>query len=210
MASRSAIAREGLRAAALMDTPLFVGNGFLSREVMALVEPGERPVLPLQGGMGLAAGVAAGYALASPGHGAVVLEGDGNHTMGWGCAQLIGGLEMPILHLVACNGVYRSTGGQRLPRPLLPELVNHSASTLGYQHRVSVATDDDLGRLIDRVATLTLPCLVYVREDPTDQVPPRRDQPSAAYAQHLLDAVAADNRGGRSSEIGDHVESRRP
>lgn len=208
MASRTAIAREGLRAAALMDAPLFVGNGFLSREVMALVEPGERPVLPLQGGMGLAAGVAAGYAMA--GRGAVVLEGDGNHTMGWGCAQLVGGLEVPIVHLVSCNGVYRSTGGQPLPRPLLPDLVNHSASTLGYQHSVSVATDDDLARLIDRVATVTLPCLVYVREDPTDQVPPRRDQPSATYAQHLLDPVAADDRGGRSSEIGDRVEPRRP
>ena len=200
MASRATIASEALRAAGLLDWPLFVGNGFLCREVMALVNPGERPVLPLQGGMGLAAGVAAGYALADPSRGAVVLEGDGNHTMGWGCAQLIGDLGVPVLHIVACNGVYRSTGGQRVPRPASLDQLGSAVSTLRYRHGLRVATDDDFARLTDRITTITLPLLVYVAEDATDQTPPRRDLASAAYAQHLLDAVTTNGQNPHRTE----------
>jgi thiamine pyrophosphate-dependent enzyme len=200
MASRALIAREAVRAAGLLHWPLFVGNGFLCREVMALTGPGERMVLPLQGGMGLAAGVAAGYALADRNRGAVVLEGDGNHTMGWGCAQLVGDLGVPVLHLVACNGVYRSTGGQRVPRPRLLDQLGAAASTLNYRHGVPLATDDDLGRFVDGVASVALPCLVYVAEDDTDHTPPRRDLPSSAYARHFLDAATTGSPSGPPTE----------
>ncbi|MFF5085477.1 thiamine pyrophosphate-dependent enzyme [Actinoplanes sp. NPDC000266] len=186
MADRSVIAGEAVRAADLLGWPLFVGNGFLCREVMALAAPGQRPVLPLQGGMGLATGVAAGYALADRNQGAVVLEGDGNHAMGWGCAQLVGALGVPVLHLVGCNGVFRSTGGQQVPHAPSLDLLGAAAATLRYRHNVPVSTDDDLARLVDRLPSIDLPCLVYIAEDTNGQAPPRRDLPSAAYAEHLL------------------------
>lgn len=194
MASRACIVREAARASRQLGWPLMVGNGFLSREVMNLAEPGQQLILPLQGGMGLTGGVAAGYTLGRPDTGVVVLEGDGNHAMGWGSAQFIGDQSARVLHLVSCNGVYLSTGGQPVPRPLPLDQVAAAVTVLGYRHGLQARTDDELSAIVDRAATLAMPCLLYVAEDPGQQAPDRKDYPSAAYAAHLATYGAATNK----------------
>src|SRR2546423_14839852 len=108
---RGEIASRVVACARTRGWPLFVGNGYLAREVMAIVDPGEARTLPLQGGMGLAGAVAAGFVLAGASSRAVVLEGDGNHLIGWSCAQFIGFQQLPIVHAVSDNGGFASTGG---------------------------------------------------------------------------------------------------
>lgn len=185
MATRTAIARMAVDAAAGRNWPLFTGNGFLCREVMALATPGQEPVLPLHGGMGLAGGVAAGYLLARPRSGAIVLEGDGNHLMGWGCAQFIGDLGLPLVHIVSSNGVYRSTGGQRVPRPADPGHVHAAAKVLNYRQSFSISTAEQLRDVLAEAVLLAGPSLLYVTEDPAQDAPPRSSFVTADYAQAL-------------------------
>jgi hypothetical protein len=194
MASRTGIARAAVETASGQGWPLIVGNGLLCREVMALAAPGHEPVLPLHGGMGLAAGVAAGYLLARPRSGAIVLEGDGNHLMGWGCAQLIGDLGLPLIHIVSCNGVYRSTGGQRVPRPTSPGQVQAAAKVLGYRQAFSISTGKELRDTLADAVLLAGPTLLYVTEDPTPDTPARSAFSTADYA----DALVKHRHGDRS------------
>lgn len=189
MVTRTAIARTAVATASRRGWPLFTGNGLLCREVMTLADPGQHPVLPLHGGMGLAGGVAAGYLLARPNSGAIVLEGDGNHLMGWGCAQLIGALGLPLVHIVSSNGVYRSTGGQRVPGPSDTGRVHAAAKVLGYRHAFSSSTADELDDALAQAVLLDGPSLLYVTEDPAPQAPPRSAFVTADYAEALTKSV---------------------
>jgi hypothetical protein len=192
MATRTGIARAAIETASAQGWPLVVGNGLLCREVMTLAGPGDEPLLPLHGGMGLAAGVAAGYLLARPRSGAIVLEGDGNHLMGWGCAQFIGDLGLPLVHIVSCNGVYRSTGGQRLPRPTSPGQVQAAAEVLGYRQAFSISTDRQLRDILADAVLLAGPSLLYVTEDATPDTPSRSTFSTADYADALSKVLHAD------------------
>lgn len=189
MLARATIASLVAGAAAAADWPLFTGNGFLAREVMSVSEPGKAPVLPLQGGMGLSSGVAAGFLLASRFPGAFILEGDGNHLMGWGGAQFIGDLGLTVVHVVSCNGLYHSTGGQRIPHSDLPLRTESAAATLHYRRAFRADSPHQLSEAIATAITSSGPTLVYVLEDPSEAPPPRSPFNTAEYAAALRHAV---------------------
>jgi len=112
---------------------------------------------------------------------AIVLEGDGNHLMGWSSAQFIGFLQLPVVHVVSCNGVYASTGGQAIPRgggP--PDAV--AAAALGYSRGFTVDSADGLEHALKAAADTPQPCLVYIAENPASAVPPRCPETTARYA----------------------------
>lgn len=174
--------------ACALQWPMIVGSGFLARQAMGVRLDGLR-LLPLQGGMGLASGVGAGIALAT-GAPVLVLEGDGNHLMGWAGAQLIGHLEVPVLHVVSWNGMYRSTGGQPLPSRIGPTSSPLVAGLLGYQ---SGKTVEDLPTLMHELAAFDgAPRLLYVAEAPETSPPPRKDAPSSLYSRQLREALASE------------------
>jgi thiamine pyrophosphate-dependent acetolactate synthase large subunit-like protein len=189
MTARADIVRAAIALAVEGGRTLFVGNGFLSRDVMSALGPGEAPVLPIQGGMGLAGGVAAGYLLARPEPGAVVLEGDGNHLMGWGCAQFVGSLSLNLIHIVSLNESFASVGGWRVPRPLRRKQVTAAAEVLGYRYAMSATDSDELDVALSKARQLTGPILVYVDESASDVVSPRRPSSTAEYADRLAAEV---------------------
>jgi thiamine pyrophosphate-dependent acetolactate synthase large subunit-like protein len=92
---------------------LVVGNGRLAREVAARAARFGN-VIVLQGAMGMAASVALGYSEAA-GTPVVVLEGDGNFLMGSPSSPWLQARRANVLHLVAINGRYATSGGQALP-----------------------------------------------------------------------------------------------
>lgn len=184
MPTRTEITAAALAAAQDRGWPLFTGNGFLCRETMALAgDPGHAAVLPLHGGMGLAGGVAAGYILGGAAPGAVILEGDGNHLMGWGCAQLIGSLGLNVLHIVAVNGLYESTGGQPVPFAPDPDQAVTAASVLGYSRGAVAHSPAELQAALNDGASGSV--LVYAVQTQMDAVPPRSPYCTADYADAL-------------------------
>jgi thiamine pyrophosphate-dependent acetolactate synthase large subunit-like protein len=199
MPSRTEIVRAVLDTAARRDMPVFIGNGFLAREVMAQAgAPGASAVLPLHGGMGLAGGVAAGYLLARACPGAIVLEGDGNHLMGWGCAQLIGHLGLHVIHVVACNGIYQSTGGQPIPGQPQPDRVRAASTALGYACGIQARTSRELGSALSHASNCG-PVLLYVTQDDRSGVPTRAGYCTADYADALSEALCT---SGTAREAG--------
>jgi thiamine pyrophosphate-dependent acetolactate synthase large subunit-like protein len=185
MPARASIARIALAAATGAGVPLFTGNGFLAREVMALTPPGAGGVLPLQGGMGLSTSVAAGYLLSGRVSAAIVLEGDGNHLMGISGALLAGALDLHLVHVVACNGVYQSTGGQHLPIPAGPDRVHAAAAMLSYRLACPAASDGELEDALRQALRGPGPSLIYAAEDPAAPAPARSGATTAAYAAAL-------------------------
>ncbi|MFQ5856595.1 MAG: thiamine pyrophosphate-dependent enzyme [Anaerolineae bacterium] len=76
----------------------------------------KRSNIYLRGAMSLAIPVGVGVALSMPDHQVVVLEGDGSLLMNIGCLVTVAELELPNLTILLFNnGVYESSGGQRLP-----------------------------------------------------------------------------------------------
>lgn len=96
--------------AAATSGALFVSNGLLSRWVYRIAD--HESNFYCLGGMGLASSVAFGYA--ETGRRAWVIEGDGNFLMSMPLASYCG-QAIPLTHIVICNGIYESTGGQQLP-----------------------------------------------------------------------------------------------
>jgi thiamine pyrophosphate-dependent acetolactate synthase large subunit-like protein len=185
MMYRSEIVSRIVTCARARGWPLFVGNGYLTREVMSMVEPGEARALPLQGGMGLAGAVAAGFVLAGAAGRAIVLEGDGNHLMGWSCAQFIAFQQLPVVHVVSANGVYASTGGQPVPRLGGLRDVSACAAALGYGRGFAAESAEELDDALAVAADMARPALVYVAEDPSGAPARRGPQTSADYAAAL-------------------------
>lgn len=190
--------------------PLFVGNGYLAREIMAIAGPGDGSTLPLQGGMGLAGAVAAGFVLASPASRAVVLEGDGNHLMGWSSAQFIGFLRLPIIHVVSCNGSYGSTGGQAVPRRDALIQATATAAVLGYEQGLTAESEPELESALESAAACSLPTLVYAAENPASASPPRRQGTTASYGAGIQVMASGDDPSlcpGRRRRPGPHADS---
>ena len=194
MPTRTEITAAALAAARARGWPLFTGNGFLCREAMTQAgEPGRVAVLPLHGGMGLAGGVAAGYLLGGAASGAVILEGDGNHLMGWSCAQLTGSLDLDVLHIVAVNGLYESTGGQPVPFAPDPGQAATAAGLLGYSRGAAARSSAELHAALDDDVPGS--ALVYVVQEQPDAVPPRSGYCTADYADALGKAAARQRPG---------------
>jgi thiamine pyrophosphate-dependent acetolactate synthase large subunit-like protein len=183
MATRADIVRTTLAVARQARWPLIVGNGLLAREIMGLSPPDAASVLPLQGGMGLAVGVAAGLLLSEKCDGVIVLEGDGNHLMGWGGAQFVGYLGLALVHVVSCNGTYESTGRQPVPIPSADAKI--AAAALNYAQGRSVDSVLALEEAMAAGVSTPAPTLIYVRQDPSSSVPPRQSQTSAEFADTL-------------------------
>ncbi|MBN9118534.1 MAG: hypothetical protein J0I06_05135 [Planctomycetes bacterium] len=66
--------------------------------------------LPSSMGQGVPVGL--GLCLARPGHGVVVLTGDGGLLMNLGCLVTVAQFQVPLYILLIDNGLYEVTGGQ--------------------------------------------------------------------------------------------------
>jgi thiamine pyrophosphate-dependent acetolactate synthase large subunit-like protein len=171
---RSAAAVSVARWAATYELPLFVGNGFLLRDVVANAD--RESNFYLFGGMGLAAAVACGFlqaaAGARAGGAAAVLEGDGNFYMGFCAALHAAASRLRLAHFVYDNGVYESSGSQPVPWDALHRL-DELAPALGYAGSASASTDRELDRLLRDLEPASLPMLVWLRGEPSRHVSPR-------------------------------------
>ena len=114
--------------AALGTEPVVHANGYICRESFAVKDRPEN--FYMIGSMGLASSIGLGVALARPARPTVVFDGDGNLLMSLGILPMVGGGPVMgrgrpanLSHVVFDNGVYGSTGGQRVavarrrPRP---------------------------------------------------------------------------------------------
>ncbi|WP_242242781.1 thiamine pyrophosphate-dependent enzyme [Bacillus cereus group sp. BfR-BA-01309] len=176
MISRSDTVRALLEYIERVEGLLVVGNGFLSREAMRLGQRGS--ILPLQGGMGLASSVGAGLVTGGQKN-VVILEGDGNHLMGYSSPHVIGGLGLPILHVVSWNGVYNSTGGQKILN-VQPD-VNYVAKSFGYEESFEFKSISSFKEWLDSTKVV-VPTLVYICEIEDQTTPERIEINSAVYA----------------------------
>ncbi|MFI0374110.1 thiamine pyrophosphate-dependent enzyme [Actinomadura sp. 1N219] len=153
--SRAALASAVLAWTADTGRPLVVGNGFLSREVVAAGD-GDH-VVHLLAGMGLAPAVAAGMTLA--GRPAAALEGDGNHLMGLSGTATIGLAGIPLTHIVHWNGGWESTGGQRV---VDPGCAHDVGATFGYATTETVDDPAALQEALTSAANTDGPTLIHV------------------------------------------------
>ncbi|GCB47962.1 thiamine pyrophosphate-dependent enzyme [Streptomyces sp. NL15-2K] len=175
--TRPQVAVEVAVNAAERDVALFVGNGFLTREVAHLADgPG---TFYLFGGMGLATSVACGYREAT-GRPAVVLEGDGNFAMGLGGALYAPAAgPAPLVHVVVFNGHYESSGGQTtLLRT--PAQVASVATALGYRHAWVADTLPELRRRLRDALEMSEGASLVCAHTPRLSPPPPRPRLDAA------------------------------
>lgn len=177
--SRAELAWTVLDWTARLCRPLVVGNGFLSREVMAAGD-GDH-VLYLLAGMGLAPAVAAGIARAG-GRPAAALEGDGNHLMGLPATATIGLSGIPLTHVVHWNGGWESTGGQRF---LAPGAVADTGAAFGYAHSVVVRSAPELLAALAVARDSAGPSLIHAVGAMDEPAPPRSTLTMAANARRF-------------------------
>ena len=155
--------------------PLFVGNGYLIREVAQL---SDAPMhFYLFGGMGLALGVAIGYMRATETPRALILEGDGNFYMGLTGALLCSEAKLAVVHVVCANGVYESTGGQALP--CRPQNVRLLAEALGYTAFFTASDRQSLQECLERATGLEGPSLIWGTAARRSLAAPARPQTDA-------------------------------
>ncbi|MGH3242034.1 MAG: thiamine pyrophosphate-dependent enzyme [Spirillospora sp.] len=152
---RAVLASTVLTWTAETGRPLVVGNGFLSREVVAAGD-GDH-VVHLLAGMGLAPPVAAGMTLA--GRPATALEGDGNHLMGLPGTATIGLTGIPLVHVVHWNGGWESTGGQRI---VASGGAHDIGAPFGYATTETVDSAIALKSALTSAATADGPALIHV------------------------------------------------
>ena len=167
---RKAVAETVVPWAASSELPVFVGNGFLLRDVFSA---GDGPSsFYLFGGMGLASAVACGFLEARPDRRAVVVEGDGNFLMGLCCVAFCGAAGANLTHIVFGNGTYESTGNQGVP---LSDSADAEAVArgLGYRHASVVKTRDDLRKELAQAVERPGPVLIWAQGDSGGPIPSR-------------------------------------
>jgi sulfopyruvate decarboxylase subunit beta len=177
-----------------LDGELVVSaNGFLSRAACAA---GDRPEnFYMVGSMGLAGAIGLGLALAQPGRGVVVIDGDGNLLMGLGCLPLIAErAPRRFLHVVLDNGLYASTGGQRS----IADAVDLAAiaAAAGYQHVRTVDDEAQLGRAVPELLRVVGPAFLRVKvadrdAQPGPRVPHEPERIAERFRQAIADRVVA-------------------
>lgn len=165
--TRAQVARAVLEWTAGSGRPLVVGNGFLSREVVAQGD-GDH-VLYLLAGMGLAPAVALGIARAS-GRPAAALEGDGNHLMGLAGSATIGLSGAALTQVVHWNGGWESTGGQRF---VAPGSVHDAGRAFGYARSTVVRTVAALRAALAGADATDGPCLIHTVGSMDEPAAPR-------------------------------------
>jgi sulfopyruvate decarboxylase subunit beta len=139
--------------------------GYISRDLFNIEDRPEH--FYMVGSMGMAAPVALGVALGTPGRRVVVLDGDGSYAMNLGCLPMIAANRPELLHVVLDNGAHESTGGQRTAGIGDPVAM---ALAAGYAAAYSVASLDELAEL-DLTAA---PTLLHLRCLPRDYPAGRR------------------------------------
>ncbi len=127
-----------LNVARSIDALVIVGNGDLSRRIAAFND-GVSTLL-LEGAMGMAAAVAVGYSryCRRP---LIVIEGDGNRVLGAPSAEWLQTQSCHACHVVFVNGIFASSGGQRVP----VDLASRDAGALhfhGSSEKLSDAIDE--------------------------------------------------------------------
>ena len=131
------------------DMPIFSTTGYTSRYLASF---GDLPTnFYMQGSMGHAPALAAGYAAAS-GRNVIILDGDGALAMHPGSMSLIGGSSLHVVHVVISNGMYASTGGQTLP--MTPDW-KQLAHAYKYDFYLDVDTASDLAQACISTSTIT-------------------------------------------------------
>jgi len=179
--------------AALEARALFVGNGFVGRDVYSAADSAN--ILYLQGGMGLVASVAAGWCVAS-GRSGAALEGDGSFVMGLAVLPLLNSLGCDLVHVVFWNGVMDSTGGQ--------PLTGVSAATacaavrgLGMKGEI-VRTGDELRSVLTRHETG--PITVFAVGPPNPNAPGRVPHGTSHLAERFNQFWRQDSTEATRSE----------
>lgn len=131
------------------EIPLIFTTGFASRYAY-----GASPLSPnhfyMMGSMGCASALARGVAAGWSGAGKpVVVDGDGAFLMG--AQSLLLELETPgtdIVHVVANDQAYASTGAQPIPRSV--DVISELALAAGYGSSTTLSDVDDLRSALSR------------------------------------------------------------
>jgi sulfopyruvate decarboxylase subunit beta len=113
--------------------------------------------------MGKGSSLGLGLALARPDRKVFVMDGDGSLLTNLGSMMTIGNAAPPnFVHFLFDNGVYRCTGGQRLPKV---GGVDFSALALeaGYANIHKFSDLATLEKMIDRVISETGPTFVHLK-----------------------------------------------
>jgi hypothetical protein len=105
--------------------------------------------------------------------------------MGWCCAQFIGHLRLRVIHIVSCNGVYQSTGGQPVPAGDLIERASAVATVLGYKLGVYAVTATQVESALSVAAAVDGPSLLYVAEGSTGEIPVRNARNTLDFANAM-------------------------
>jgi len=124
------------------------------------------------GAMGKASSVGLGVALARPDRKVIVLDGDGSLLMNLGSLVTIANLAPPnLIHFVFENDVYRTTGGQPIPRAGKISFTGLAAAA-GYANMHEFADLESLERNIEAVLNEVGPTLVCLKIVPTSERSP--------------------------------------
>lgn len=162
-------------------TVFLTGIGHTGREAMALrLARGEDPFrdLPMVGGMGFAAQVAAGMAMSDPGRRVICVDGDGSFLMHAGNHAIVASRpRAPLTHIVLDNGRHASVGGH----PTVGEVdLAAIGAALGYPLVRRATTTDALRQALGAIAADGGAGLIHVpiRAETPDGLPrPDRSLP---------------------------------
>ena len=137
------------------------------------------------GCMGSASSIALGLALGLPGRKVLVLDGDGSLLMQLGSLVTIGGMQPAnFYHFVFANGVYMTTGNQRIPGL---DSIDFPGLALGagYRQAMRVRSADELREALPGVLSAKGPALVQV------DIEVQPDPPRGGGGTSMADQVQA-------------------
>lgn len=146
-------------------------TGMISRELFGRSDTSRN--FYMQGSMGHAVGLALGLSEAAPDAHVVLVDGDGAALMHLGGMALVGERSPSrLLHVLIDNGVYDSTGGQRVrQRPIPWGIV---AEQFGYRKGWVCHGGDEFDAALEQAMVAEGPALVAVCVEPGGcAVPPR-------------------------------------
>ena len=166
---------------------LVIGLGSSVWDATAL---GDHPLnFPLWGGMGTAAMIGLGLALARPERRVIVLTGDGEMLMGLGSLATIAAQGPENLAIaVLDNEIYGETGGQPTHTSRGVSL-SEVAAGAGFSKTITAASDESLSRAVQMVRFERGPVLadIKVTKDASPLVMPLRD--GAALKNRFREAL---------------------
>lgn len=122
--------------------------------------------------MGKASSVGLGLALAQPDRKVIVLDGDGSLLMNLGSLVTIANMAPPnLIHFVFENNVYRTTGGQLIPRAFEISFTGF-ATAAGYANVHEFDELESLESNLEAVMNQVGPTFVCLKLLPVSERPP--------------------------------------